>query len=343
MQSKAKSLKKFKFRVKVAPKRVQKKQYIYQYKDHLGNSRLSFAKNSAGVLETLDKNDYYPFGMNHLDGNSGSFFGQSSYKNYKYNGKELQETGMYDYGARFYMPDIGRWEVVDPLAEKYRRWSPYNYAVNNPILFIDPDGRGVIIKGKDNDAKENFRQEINKGLGGYYEAKIDKKGNMSLVKTSKTGTLNSQQQAFHDTFDTAIRDPKNTKLKIVSEDKNVRIGNFSKGKIDIADAKKLGSSDLSTPQNVSSQGAIAHEMKEQFEKQVNGKTYDGGAHASATSTENSVKGNVRTEIGVFQITDLAGKTIDKGEALQSTSMIGNNSKTVTIIVKNGNVSNVDVR
>ncbi|WP_294308853.1 RHS repeat-associated core domain-containing protein, partial [uncultured Chryseobacterium sp.] len=121
----------------------KKDQYIYQYQDHLGNTRVSFGRNSAGALEIVDANDYYPLGMNHL--NSGiSFFGVSSYKNYKYNGKELQETGMYDYGARFYMPDIGIWCVVDPLAEQYRRWSPYNYAIDDPINHIDPDGMEVI-------------------------------------------------------------------------------------------------------------------------------------------------------------------------------------------------------
>ena len=118
----------------------KKDQYIYQYKDQLGNARVSFGRNSAGVLEIVDNNDYYPFGMNHLKTGT-AFFGAGSYKNYKYNGKELQETGMYDYGARFYMPDIGRWGVVDPLAEKMTRHSPYNYAFNNPLRFIDPDGR----------------------------------------------------------------------------------------------------------------------------------------------------------------------------------------------------------
>ncbi|PTT40417.1 hypothetical protein DBR28_05930 [Chryseobacterium sp. HMWF028] len=116
---------------------VETGKYVYNYTDYLGNTRLSYTKNGAGT-EIIEESNYYPFGLKH-EGYNG-LTGNPSYQ-YKYNGKELQETGMYDYGARMYMADIGRWGVVDPLAEANRAWSPYRYAYNNPMRFIDPDGR----------------------------------------------------------------------------------------------------------------------------------------------------------------------------------------------------------
>ena len=122
-----------------------KDQYIYQYKDHLGNARVSFGRNSAGVLEITDANDYYPFGMNHMK-TGNAFFGQGSYKSYKYNGKELQELGMYDYGARFYMPDLGRWGVQDIKSEAYYNYSQYQYVLNNPVINIDIKGQWTVTR-----------------------------------------------------------------------------------------------------------------------------------------------------------------------------------------------------
>lgn len=117
--------------------------YIYQYKDHLGNVRSSYARNpDTGIAEVLDRNDYYAFGMN-MQGYSSSFDTVGAIYNNKYNQKELQETGFYDYGWRQYMPDLGRWFGMDQLSEKYNSFSPYAYVTNNPAMFYDIDGRDM--------------------------------------------------------------------------------------------------------------------------------------------------------------------------------------------------------
>jgi RHS repeat-associated protein len=90
----------------------------------------------------IQTDDYYPFGLTF-----NNYSRENSLRNdHLYNGKELQgelNLNWLDYGARMYMADIGRWGTIDPLGEKYGRWSPYNYAIDNPMRFIDPNGMEV--------------------------------------------------------------------------------------------------------------------------------------------------------------------------------------------------------
>ncbi len=115
--------------------------YEYQYflKDHLGNTRITFNENKKIIQE----DSYYPYGMS-MTGLSHSS-GEDLPNKYLYNGKELQDDyglGWYDYGARFYDAQIGRFHTLDPLAENYYLHSPFIYALDNPVRFIDWLGLG---------------------------------------------------------------------------------------------------------------------------------------------------------------------------------------------------------
>ncbi len=112
--------------------------YHYYQKDHQGNIRV--VVDQSGNTEEV--NNYYPFG--------GIFESTGNVQTYKYNGKELDtEKGLnwYDYGARQYDAVLGRWNTVDPMAEKMYQWSPYTYCFDNPIKHIDEDGNIPWVAG----------------------------------------------------------------------------------------------------------------------------------------------------------------------------------------------------
>ncbi|MBS1978678.1 MAG: RHS repeat-associated core domain-containing protein, partial [Bacteroidetes bacterium] len=117
--------------------------YVYIYLSNEETTPVEVYFDDFKVTQTkspvLSQQDYYPFGLSFNSYQRENIVPDQ----YKYNGKELQDElgiGWLDYGARMYSPDLGRWFVSDPKSEVNRRYTPYNYVLNNPLRLVDPDG-----------------------------------------------------------------------------------------------------------------------------------------------------------------------------------------------------------
>jgi RHS repeat-associated protein len=149
--------------------------YLSNDSDYLREVYFDDLKVTVNESKVIQTDDYYPFGLQHAGG-----FNRATAKDNKflYGGKELQDEldlGWLDYGWRMYQPEIGRWNGMDALSEKFYPLSPYNYAANSPILITDPDGRDI-----------SFSFEYEKDKEGN-DIK-DKNGNRNLTGVTMTVT-----------------------------------------------------------------------------------------------------------------------------------------------------------
>ncbi len=174
-------------------------QYQFDIKDHLGNVR---------VVVDIDGNElqqsaYYPFGMSFQKGGIAN--------KYLYNGKELQEDQIgkgnldwYDYGARFYDAALGRFHTIDPKTETYSFQSPYVYANNNPIYYIDENGEGA--KTTIEEDEEGNRKAVIEATITIYQ---QEGGKIDLAAFAKTLSKSLNSQFNVDGATVSILDPEN--------------------------------------------------------------------------------------------------------------------------------------
>lgn len=153
---------------------------VYNLETNIGSSAVRLDSNGT----VIDKEEYYPFG----DSSLRTF----TYKRYRYVGKEKDsESGLYYYGARYYAAWTCRFVSVDPLAADYPFYTPYQYAGNRPINFIDLDGLEPAENKKD---FYRFRIFSYSAFEDYLNSKIDRyKEDPNIKSTGTDETLTKDE------------------------------------------------------------------------------------------------------------------------------------------------------
>lgn len=202
--------------------------------------------------------DYYPFGMM-MPGRS---YSSGDYR-FGFNGMELDNeikgTGnSYDFGARIYDSRVGRWLSLDPLANKYPNQTPYHFTGNNPILFVDYDGKDYGVEIQNESKTIIIKSTIYTAKSDYLAAQtavnhwVNQNGNFQVeVKTVvKKGFLGIGRETKTEVYDICFE------IDVISkETKNKAEAAFYNDHSGIANIYKLHSVNFKRPDLTTPDGA----------------------------------------------------------------------------------------
>ena len=167
------------------PNDYYEKMQFYYHPDHLGSS--SYITNLDG--EVSQHIEYVPFGEVFIEERNNTWNTP-----YLFNAKEFdEETGMYYYGARYYEPRLSLWMSVDRFAEKYPAISGYNYAINNPVRYIDINGDSIRVSSEN---RELFNKTL-KDVFGEFSSKFSyTQSDMLVFSGENKGMGKAQRKVF---------------------------------------------------------------------------------------------------------------------------------------------------
>ncbi|HBG70961.1 MAG: hypothetical protein A2W93_03335 [Bacteroidetes bacterium GWF2_43_63] len=261
--------------------------------------RLSLASDKADIKYSSDN---YSFGFNG-----------------KENDNEVKGTGnSVDFGARIYDSRLGRWMSVDPLFKDYPDLSPYCFAANSPILFVDRDGKKIYVSFDSQKAIDSYLEVMNMGLEGQFAVGLKAVGNGQyevVIGTNKdfpgnVDDMTPNGKAFYEEMNKLVTDTRVMKARIVYDKENVDVGKATTAEIDMYDIKcfnPTGPFEFSYNEKVfkgyfisegfTQIGKLAHELVEQFAMQLEDNTQQQAHIGWGVDAENNVNNNTRTDKG----------------------------------------------
>ena len=221
---------------------------------------------------------------------------------------------------------------VDPMAEKYPAHNPFNYTMNNPIIFVDPDGREIIVGGSEGEGGSKFIDQLQNLFGGNVKASFTQ-GGESKLKLEQTGKLSKSQQAAFDILSGYANDTENDfNVQISNNNEMLNFESYDSRSFDPTDFDSYPAGDNET------RGALAHYVhffSEQYHRQVN-EGFTGNSNQTGIFGQNDPVFNRSHEFAIGQESKVSGvRTIDT-RSQNFTSNTGSNiEKTIFTNYKQG--------